>query len=71
MDLDYDDAQTQEQWCAERRAEVIAYLFKEQVTHDSVHEEPRWFVAPYVSIWRVESVKSSEGGWWVICGDLL
>jgi hypothetical protein len=26
MELDYDDAQIREQWCAERRAEVIAYL---------------------------------------------
>jgi hypothetical protein len=70
MDLDYDDPQIQEQWCAERRAEVIGYLFREQVTHDSVQERPQWFVAPYVSIWRVNSAKPSDAGWWVICGDL-
>lgn len=68
--LDYDDPDLQARWCAGRRAEVIGYLFREQVKHDCVPESPEWFVAPYVSIWKVKSAKASDGDWWVICGDL-
>src|SRR4051794_1440413 len=70
MDRDYDDRQIEERWCAERREEVIAYVVRERVTHYSVQRDPGWFVAPYVSVSRIGSSKSSDVGWWVICGDL-
>jgi Domain of unknown function (DUF4826) len=68
---DYNDPAVEEQWCAERRAEVTAYLQRERVDHGRVGEWPAWHVAPYVSIWAIES-KQRPGwvGWWAICGDL-
>ena len=68
---DYNDPAVEEQWCAERRAEVTAYLQRKCVDHGRVGEWPAWHVAPYVSIWAIES-KQRPGwvGWWVICGDL-
>ena len=68
---DYDDPAVEEQWCEERRAEVTAYLQRERVEHGRVGEWPAWHVAPYVSIWAIESKKRPDWiGWWVICGDL-
>jgi Domain of unknown function (DUF4826) len=33
-------------------------------------EWPAWHVAPYVSVWAIESATSPDSvGWWVICGD--
>jgi hypothetical protein len=70
-DSDYDDPAVEEKWCLERRAEVIEYLDREKVSHGEVGECPAWHVAPYVSIWAIESKKSPGWvGWWVICGDL-
>jgi hypothetical protein len=68
---DYNDPAVEEQWCAERRAEVTAYLQRERVDHGRVGEWPAWHVAPYVSIWAIES-KQRPGwvGWWAICCDL-
>jgi len=68
---DYDDPAVEEQWCNERRREVIAYLESQGIDHGRVAEWPAWHVAPYVSIWAVESRNRPESiGWWVICGDL-
>ena len=65
------DPAAEERWCDERRSEVIDYLKKERVEHGRVGEWPAWHLAPYVSIWAIESKKSPESvGWWVICGDL-
>lgn len=67
---DYDDPAVEEQWC-ERRAEVAVYLQREGVDHGRVGEWPAWHVAPYVSIWAIESKRRPDWvGWWVICGDL-
>ena len=67
----YDDPEIEEQWCTERRAEVAEYLMREGVKHGRVGEWPAWHVAPYVSIWAIESSKQPEYvGWWVLCGDL-
>jgi hypothetical protein len=68
---DYDDPATEERWCAARREEVVQYLRKEKVDHGRVGDWPAWHVAPYVSVWAIES-KARPGwvGWWVICGDL-
>ncbi len=68
---DYDDPTVKEQWCADRRAEVERYLASEAVEHGQVGEWPAWHVAPYVSVWAIESkIKPGWVGWWVICGDL-
>lgn len=67
----YDDPVVEKQWCNERRAEVAAYLKSEGVNHGRIGEWPAWHIAPYVSIWAIESAKRPEWvGWWVICGDL-
>jgi hypothetical protein len=71
MTIDYDDPAIEEQWCAERQAEVGAYLKREGVTHGRIGEWPAWHVAPYVSVWAIESAHHPEWvGWWVLCGDL-
>lgn len=67
----YDDPAQEEKWCDERRGEVAAYLRNEGVSHGRIGEWPAWHVAPYVSIWAIESAARPEWvGWWVICGDL-
>ena len=67
----YDDPAIEEQWCNERRAQVADYLSREGVEHGRVGEWPAWHVAPYVSVWAIESLKKPDAvGWWVICGDL-
>lgn len=68
---DYDDPAIEEVWCDARRKEAIQYLKRQNVVHGSVGEWPAWHLAPYVSIWAIESA-SSPGwvGWWLICGDL-
>lgn len=71
MAIDYDDPGIEEQWCTERQGEVIAYLKREGVEHGRVGEWPAWHVAPYVSVWAIESASRPEWvGWWVLCGDL-
>ena len=68
---DWDDPQVQDQWCAEVRGHVEAYLRDEQVEHGRIAEEPTWFVAPYVALWAVESKARPETvGAWVISGDV-
>jgi hypothetical protein len=68
---DYDDPDVEEQWCAERRGDVVDYLDAEGVAHGRVGEGPAWHVAPYVSVWAIESKERPDSvGWWVICGDL-
>ena len=69
--IDYDDPAIEEQWCMERRAQVIKYLARQKLVHGEVGEWPAWHVAPYVSIWAIESKKRPGWvGWWAICGDL-
>lgn len=68
---DYEDPAVEEQWCEARRAQVVAYLEREGVVHGRIGEWPAWHVAPYVSVWAIESQKRPDWvGWWVICGDL-
>jgi Domain of unknown function (DUF4826) len=68
---DYDDPAVEKQWCADRRDDVARYLSGEGVTHGQIGDWPAWHVAPYVSVWAVESkVQPGWVGWWVICGDL-
>jgi hypothetical protein len=59
------------EWCEQRRKQVADYLKGQGLRHGEIGECPAWHVAPYVSIWAVESVRSLGWvGWWVICGDL-
>lgn len=68
---DYDDPVIEEKWCSERRKQVEEYLASENVQHGEIGEWPAWHVAPYASIWAIESVDRNDSvGWWVICGDL-
>ena len=69
--LNYDDPDIEEKWCGDRRLEVASYLNTERVEHGQVGEWPAWHLAPYVSVWAIES-KEKQGwvGWWVLCGDL-
>lgn len=70
-DPDYDDEAVEDQWCAEMRTQVLHYLATQRASHGEVGEWPAWHIAPYVSIWAVESVaKPGRVGWWVVSGDL-
>jgi hypothetical protein len=61
----------EEIWCAERRVEVAQYLIEQGLDHGTIGDRPAWHVAPYVSLWAIESLKSPGWvGWWAICGDL-
>ena len=60
----------EDEWCVERRKEVVEYLAKEGVKHGEISEWPAWDVVPHTSIWAIESLKSPGWvGWWVVCGD--
>jgi hypothetical protein len=60
----------EEHWCADRRAEVVAYLDDESVRSSGVGEWPAWHVVPYVSIWAVGSLAQPGWvGWWAVSGD--
>jgi hypothetical protein len=68
---DYDDPEVAARWLTDQRARVEEYLAGERVRHGAVGDTPAWFVAPYVSVWTVGSVKSpGKVGWWAISGDL-
>jgi hypothetical protein len=68
---DWDDPIAEERWCAERRRDLIDYLSGQGVQHGEVGSWPAWHVAPYVSIWAIESLRTpGDVGWWAICGDL-
>src|SRR5262245_11756852 len=68
---DYDDPDVEERWCNDQRKIVADYLRSQRVKHGRIGEWPAWHVAPYASIWAVESRARPESiGWWVICGDL-
>ena len=68
---DYDNPNAEERWCKEQRAVVADYLHSQEVKHGRVGDWPAWHVAPYVSIWAIESVaRPGWIGWWAISGDL-
>lgn len=68
---DYDDPATEERWCSAQREQVADYLERENVAHGAIGEWPAWHLAPYVSIWAVESLNApGQVGWWAISGDL-
>ena len=66
-------ANSEESWCDARRLEVASCLEQQGLAARAgrIGDGPAWFVAPYVSVWAVESLQRPEWtGWWVICGDL-
>jgi hypothetical protein len=66
---DWDDPAVEEDWCLSCRETVSDYLAQEGLQHGAVGEWPAWHVAPYVSIWAVESLLvKGQAGWLV--GDL-
>ena len=68
---DYDDPEVEAQWFAERRKEISEYLGREGVAHGQIGIEPAWHLAPYVSVWAIESLVSPGSvGWWAISGDM-
>ena len=67
-EADYDDPDVEARWLTEQETIIRSYLHKEGILHCDVASRPDWFVAPYVSIWHVES--PGLVGWWVISGDL-
>lgn len=70
-EADYRDPAIEERWCKERQAQVLAYLQAEKIAHGRVGEWPAWHIAPYVSIWAIESADRPDWvGCWVVCGDL-
>jgi hypothetical protein len=67
----YDDPEIENRWCCERQKIVADYLRSQTVKHGRISEWPAWHVAPYASIWAIESLARSESiGWWVISGDM-
>jgi len=69
-DKEWDEAE-EEAWCRSVRPKVIDYLASQKVTHGQVGNLPAWHLAPYVSLWAIESAKSPGWvGWWVIYGNL-
>lgn len=68
---DEDDPRKESEWISKRRTDVLGYLRREGVRHGGLPLKPDWFVAPYISIWRVLSLKApGRTGWWAICGDV-
>jgi hypothetical protein len=68
---DYDDPAVEERWCSEQRVNVANYLSSQKVKHGRIGDWPALHVAPYVSIWAIESLARPKWiGWWVISGDL-
>ena len=68
---DCDDPEVDAQWCAARRQEVAEYLQGEGLVVGPIGSKPAWHVAPYVSVWAVESlVAPGSVGWWAISGDM-
>ena len=60
-------------WSNARRLEVASCLQQHGLDNSAgrIGDGPAWFVAPYASVWAVESQQRPEWiGWWVICGDL-
>jgi hypothetical protein len=68
---EYDDPEVEARWLVEQRSKVQRYLDSQSVRHCGVAYEAAWSVAPYVSVWTVQSlIQPGTVGWWAISGDL-
>lgn len=66
-----DNAEADDRWCQSQRQIVVEYLRRHGVEHGAIGEWPAWHLAPYVSIWAIESIaRPGWIGWWAISGDL-
>ena len=54
MDTSY-DPEVEERWCGEQRSRVADYLRSQGVDYGRIGQWPAWHLAPYVSIWAIES----------------
>ena len=71
MSADNSDDVDDETWCAASRQIVLEYLALQTQKFGALGAWPAWHIAPYVSVWAVESIVCpGDVGWWVICGDL-
>jgi ankyrin repeat protein len=69
-ELNHDNPEGDGPWLQKIREQVEDYLKRESVTHGRISDCPAWHVAPYISIWAVESLKHpGRVGWWVVSGD--
>jgi hypothetical protein len=66
---DYDNPQLEQEWLARQRDYTLSYLEKQNTTHAGLLDEPSWFVAPYVCLWKAKGVDGGSG-YWIITGDL-
>src|SRR6266511_3109378 len=67
----YDDPAVEASWLKDEHERVLAYLERQGVSHGGVPDRPDWFVAPYLAVWRVGSLKAPGAiGWWVASGDI-
>ena len=67
----FDDPQVEEDWCAQQREHVEWFLDQQPITPGRIGEWPAFHIAPYMSLWAVESgVTPDQLGWWVITGDV-
>lgn len=55
------------EWLVGQRCDGVEYLQKQGVDYASVSIDAHWFVAPYVSIWRIESSEGFRQG--AVAGD--
>lgn len=66
----YDDPKVEEAWCNDCRKVVKDYMRATGVKRGQIGEWPAWHLAPYASIWAVESgERRGYVGWWVFVGD--
>lgn len=71
MKINYDDPEVESKWLSAQRENVKEYLRTQGVRFRNVPSKPDWFIAPYVSIWRVEP-EATPGAlaMFAISGDL-
>jgi len=68
---DYDNPKVEAHWLREQRAIVEKYLHGEEIRLVGVMENPIWFIAPYVALWKTSELNSGkQKDLWVISGDL-
>jgi len=68
--MEWNDPAVEMRWLAGRRREVEAYLANDGMLHGDVADAPSWFVAPYVSLWRVVEGTPKRPWLWVVAGDI-
>lgn len=65
----YDDPHLEEKWLNSQRGHIKSYLEKQKILHGGLLDEPSWFVAPYVCLWKAKGMEGGNG-YWIISGGL-